>query len=462
VINKRKLYKGLEDNLIMTRELPFKDLEATIHNHKSALQNIKDNEYMLAKAARIDPGSEYVQRQIYEKWCEVVTDEEMSVFGNRFYTVQIQRDKNLKTYITNIVDHIKSIKGNEELLQVQFLESTARDIRTGAKQTRIVPVTGYYTEKNISTMVRDRYEEFLPEFIRPNKEKAILNEIEIMSISNITGLYDPKLAHKIEEIIDFLDSATYSRIKNSERETKKLVDWELELRDDYPYDSMAGRTVFFNNKKKFGNTGMQMYELKDYLFKQYKKFGLIILKNVKTKEENRNSEVKKLVGEKYDPENFREVSHQMKKIYANLENKSKKNQPIILTFNQRMGLLQYISVMHYINDDRMEFQIMNEEMYKHFKGKYVGYTETYVSGRDADREEYLNDPSKSPARKKLKKREERTIKNKNRKITKNDYLDNLVEDKDFELSSGVKEPSVKLLSQLMENRYKNAIRQAEY
>jgi hypothetical protein len=91
----------------MARELPFKDLETAIHSHRNKLQNIMTDQYMIAKAARINPRLEYVQQQIYNRFCETVTDTELEMFRNKFYSVLIQRDKNLKTYVMELMEHIK-------------------------------------------------------------------------------------------------------------------------------------------------------------------------------------------------------------------------------------------------------------------------------------------------------------------------------------------------------------------
>jgi hypothetical protein len=335
----------------------------------------------------------------------------------------------------------------------------ARDVKTGDVKTRIIPVTGYYNERNIDSIIKYRHEEFLPEFIRPNGEKTALNEIEILSISNVTGLYDPRKPKKAEEIFESLDYATYSRLKNSEREMNKLIDWYLGLREDYPYDGMAVRVIPMNEKLKSGNTGQQIYILRDYVLNNYKKFGPIIQKNVNNIKENSESKVKKLLMEKYDANNFRDVTNQMKRVYSALEKKFNDNKLPELTPEQKNSLLQYIQMKHYIEDDRVEIQLMNKDMLFHYTGKYVGHTSAYIDGRDSYREEYLDYPSKSPARKNEKKRMERTIKNKNRKTIKHYQTD---EHTDSEPITKRNEPSVIFLAKLMENRYKNALAWPEY
>ncbi len=452
----------------MAGEYKSRELVEKIHDYRKLLRNIRVNEYALAKAQRIDPDLEYVQDQIYDKFCKAVPTSELVQLKQKFTEITHSRDRNLETYVNDIVEYTRGLKGNKDLKEIHFIQTTARDKKTGTVTTHIVPVDmyhdrrDYHNEKDIEFIIANEFDKYVPQFIRPNKERAQKEDIEILSVSNITGLYDAdkisKLKNKIkkkEDIVDYLEYRVESRIKTSERELRKFVDWLCGLRSlgDYPYDGIALRMIISDEKRQCGTSGEQLYQFVSYVNDKFKSNGQVLRQNTKTKEENEaitkaeeykrrtkkgtiinnkeeennDSKVKKLNKYEYDPKNFSEILFNMRKMYLSLEKKTDKDSKYKLTKYERETLKQYFQIKHYLKDgDRAEIQIMTQEMYKHFTGKFIGHTANYIKGRDDDCIAYRIDPSKSDAEKDAKKREERTKKNKNKgkvKLYVDDYTD---------------------------------------
>jgi hypothetical protein len=261
-----------------------------------------------------------------------------------------------------------------------------------------------------------------------------------------------------KNLFDNLEYEVYSRVKTSEREMKKFVDWLLGLRlkTDYPYDAIALRIVVPDHKRKCGDSGEQMYKCKEYIEKKYKKYGEVIYKNLNTEAENLDAKVIKLNKDKYDKKNFSNVILAMRKMYTELKRKVKGDSSYELTKDQQETMLQYMQIKHYVLDDRAEIQIMNKEMHSHYIGEFVGHTDKYIDRRNREREEALDDPSKSDARKDMEKREKRTIKNKNRTMTKEQRIEQMC-DADTAQETALPsepEPSLRIAARFVENRYR--------
>jgi len=434
---------------------------------------------MLAQAVKIEPGLEYVQDRIYERFSEIITDEEMNALKHKFKDVTYSRDKNLATYVTEIVKYTKSLKGNDTLEEIHFIQTMARDKKTGVVTTQIVYVDKYHNEKNIESIIAKEFDKYVPEFIRPNKEKADKSEIEILSVSNITGLYDTKKISKNkqilkkEDIINHLEYQIESRIKTSERELKKFIDWLCGLRSigDYPYDGIALRVIISDEKRACGTNGEQLYNFVSHVEKKYGKYGEFLKQNTKTKSENAkkidpegNPNVKKLDKDEYDYNNFMDILLNMRKTYLSLKREVKRHPDYKLSKEEKETLKQYFQIKHYLEDgDRAEIQIMTKEMYSHFVGEFIGHTARYIKGRDDDCIEYRLDPAKSDAAKETIKRVNRTIRNKNKPI-KLKHLNNVLDDADDDFSDDIIEklnvvsfPSILLLTNKLENKYRRAV-----
>jgi len=466
-------------------EYRSKELTDIIHDHRKILYNIMTDEYMIAKAAKIDPDSEYVQEQIFKKFNEKVTDQDIEILRAKFFDEIKNRDKNLPVYVDDIVKYLNNIKGNEDLVEAHFLQTMAKDRKTGEVLTKTVELRGYYNEKNIEDALKNRYKNIVPDFIRPNGEKANRNEIELIAIVNATGLYDPKKTNDEGKLIDtlgvelikHLEYVVESRIKTSEREMKKAIDWICGLRSlgDYPYDGIAARVITPNEALAFGSIGEQIYMIKDYIEKKYNKYGEVIIKNDKTKEENSrakddkgNPNIIKLNRGQYDRENFRAVQMQIRKVYDSLKKKIKTDPDYELKSWEKDALLQYLQIKHYIPNvehltnketkkkrDRAELHILTKEMYDHYAGEFVGHTSKYLRGRDDDRRKSIEDPSKSDAAKDALKREQRTLKNKKRD-NKSKYLDDTIDDEESFEQYFKNLHSMTLLIPLLEKKYHRA------
>lgn len=476
-------------------EYRSKELTEIIHEHRKILQNIMTDEYMIAKANRVDPDSEYVQEQIFNRFDAKVTDQDIEILRAKFFDEIKNRDKNLPIYVDDTVKYLNNLKGNEDLIEAHFLQTMARDRKTGEVMVQTTDLRGYHNEKNIEDALNKRYDVIVPEFIRPNGERAKRSEIELIAIVNVTGLYDPKKTDERrrpidtlgKDLIKYLEYAVESRIKTSEREMKKAIDWICGLRriGDYPYDGIALRVITPNEALAFGSIGEQIYTIKDYIEKKYSRYGEVIIKNDKTKEENAqtkdedgNPNVIKLNKGSYDRNNFRAVLLQMRKIYDSLKKQQdlfKKRQKKDLESNlleynpkgwEKDALLQYLQIKHYVPNaeylvnkrtnkrDRAEIQIMTREMYEHYIGEFVGHTSNYLRKRDKDRKDYIEDPSKSDAAKDAQKRLERTMKNKKRNQAR--HIDNTIGDEESGEDILTEQHSMTSLVPLLEKKYHKA------
>jgi|GEM_PF-3755130 len=424
-------------DLFITSKFSFKILDDRINKHRDALLDAMETEYEIARKTNADISylsREYVQKKIYKRFKETVTAEELAAFKGEFYELTKQRDIALQQYSKHIEDKILGWKGNNNLVRAHFIHSINRDKSTNVKNTTITPVKVYYDENNEETLekpeilyynektlekvIREDPWKYIPHYMRSNGSIASIDEIEIMATSNMTGLYNPMTVKKGKES-EHLTYTVLKRVKNSEREMKKFLDWLADLRseEDYPYDAIAMRIIIPDKKMECGEVGKQIYLLRDQIVSELEKNGQVIQKNVNTREENKKSPVKKLQREGYDYQNFMEVTRQMRDTNKYLEKKKIKSED--LTEDQRESLLQYVQIKGFVkikedtethkksNKERIEIQIMTEEMDLNYSGDYVGHNSGYIARRDAEREDYIKHPEESPARKEAREREER-------------------------------------------------------
>jgi len=462
----------------MTQKFSFKNLDDRIDRHREILLNAMQEEYKLADKFDIDPSSRYIQEHIYNRFRREITNEELILFSKEFYELTIQRDKALQQYVASTIDKLQNWKDNEDLVRANFIRSITRDTKTNSESTRITPVTSYYNERTIEKILRERPNDYISKHIRPDGTIAIQSEIEILSTSNETALYNPLETEKGQE----LESSKYiilSRIKNSEREMKKLVDWLENLRDkeDYPYDAIAVRVVFQNKKSVYNvdnkdityidieknllNIGEQLYALRDQIVTELQQYDEVIQKNMHTKIENEKSIIKKLQIEEFNPENFLEVTKQMRDTYNYLEQRYSKN--IALTNDQKETLLPYMTIKGVINNERIEIQLMTEEMDYHYRGKYVGHTRSYIAQRDEERDKYLRNPAESNARKNIKKEENLNKNNTNGTQNHNlPSIEDIINNNSIKINTAnnnsIKEPNIKILTKMLEDMYRPVFR----
>ncbi len=458
----------------MTQKFSFQNLDDRIDRHRDILLDAMQEEYKLADEFNIDPSSKYVQEHIYSRFREKVTDEELLLFNHEFQKLTAQRDRTLQDYVENIIHKLQSWENNEDLIPVHFIHSITRDIKTNSENKRTTFVTSYYGERTIEKILREKPEEYISKYLRPDGTIATISEIEILSTSNMTGLYNPFKTQRSQE----LDSSKYiilSRVKNSEREMKKLVDWLENLRDkdDYPYDAIAVRVIFRNKLKNRKNTdtadisrflaldeksildmGKELYRLRDQIVYELEQYGKVIQKNVNIREQNDKASVKKLLKEEFDSNNFLEVINQMRDTYNYLKQLPSKN--ISLTEDQKSALLPYIQLKGAIHNERVEIQLMTEEMDFHYSGEFVGHTSLYLTQRDEERDRYLRNPAESSARKNAHKNEFKLIEEKKDFHEKTYFssTNNLCRCISNNNSIILKEPNIKFLTKLLEDMYR--------
>ncbi|HEY9701357.1 MAG TPA: hypothetical protein V6C58_02870, partial [Allocoleopsis sp.] len=193
------------------------------------------------------------------------------------------------------------------------------------------------------------------------------------------------------------------RVKTSDRERDKFVDWLLGLRDqdDYPYDSIGMIVVMPNTNANCLECGKELYKFRDYVFDISKrhKNDIPIQKNVKSRVDNNNSNVKKLLDEGYDRDNYFQVIRQLRVTNKDLDEKFRNKIPI-LDRDEESKLLQGIQLKHHYDNDRAETWIMNQEMYENYTGKYIGHTSYYIKARELQRKTFLENPALSYAKSK--------------------------------------------------------------
>jgi hypothetical protein len=395
----------------MTKEFPFDYINDKIHEYRRAILSSKSEIYYELRNSGIDCGSEYAQEIIFNRFITKITTDnkkEIERFGEYFGQVITQRDQVLKRYVRKSIDHIKTWKDNEHLVEANYLQTIAADTKTNTVQTKITPITGYFDEKTIEYVKRNYPDEYIPKFIRPDNSQANFEDIEILSIANVTGLYDIRnanikktLKQNSEQKLDLneLEYRIYSRVKRSSRELKKFADWSCGLRneDDYPFDGIATTIVCKDKTSKKAPDGKELYAFKDFASSIS---SSVLVTNTNSARENNDplNRVKKLQNE-YSTENFSQILEQLKETTKRIARgkevtKTIKYQEYTLLKDDIERLKQYIQLKHYIeNNNRVETLIMTNNMYQIYTGEDIGHTSFYFANRDRKRFEYLNNPA---------------------------------------------------------------------
>jgi hypothetical protein len=396
----------------------FEDLEQKINRYRAIMGAAIKEEQAKARLDGDDPGSVDVQDRIYEKFRENVTDEELETFKSNFYALTLQRDEILKRYVDKSVAEIKSKAQNAELLPAHFVVVHARDKITNAVDRNIVQVTDYFNEKNINKVIKEKPREYIPlNFKRREGQTVEFKDIEILSVSNLTGLYDVLDSKDGKVAVDDLKYSLYSRIKMSDREMIKFVDWVLGLRseEDYPYDAIGLISVVPNENLEGKLGGEQIYSFGTFVEKFAKKYGPYFVKNVNNKEQNAKMEnkkpvVQKLNAESYDPINYATIIRNCKHMIDRVKKKMS-NKDYLPNKEERETLLQGKQYKHYVESTRAETWVMNKFMYEIYIGEIIGHTTKYISRREQERIAYLNNPALSDAyQDELKRRKKNCVK----------------------------------------------------
>ena len=386
-------------------KLPYEYMEDTLDWMRLELDKIINQEQRAAEEMGEDPGSPYVQNQSYDRFRASITNEDIKRFNEEFNALNGQRDKTLTEKVNESMTLVKSWHPQKNLVDAHFLNTIAKDQNGIIKndkiihevKTRIVPISGYFNEENIDVVINKEPYKYLPEFRRPNGKLAEYDEMEILSISNVSGLYDPLFLNPKKDLLDILIYQFHSRIKRSEREKIKAVDWVLSLRsvDDYPYDGIGIIPIFPDLGYDKKECGELMYKYVDYVRSLSSKDKKFIMKHIQTKTENRSTGIIKLL-KRYDRDNFNQVIHQVIETYRMANEKRSQNKEYIITKEEREKMLQGPQIKSHIQGDRAEIWVMNQLIYDIYaNSEHMGHTAEYIMRRDAEREAYLHNPALS-------------------------------------------------------------------
>ncbi|MGV8168765.1 MAG: hypothetical protein ACP5N3_01800 [Candidatus Nanoarchaeia archaeon] len=380
-----------------TKKVPFDFFEQKMNDYRTLMKTIINEEYAVARDSNIDPGSAYVQERIFNRFRMKVSDEELNTLSDNFYAMILQRDDFLERDVDNTISEIKRWNENSDLLEAHYLIIEAKHKPTNMVKTRTVYTTAYFNEKNIDKVLSEKPGDYIPDFSQDIEGIVNSDDIEIRSVSNLTGLYNISRISGERPEISELEYKVYSRIKASYREMIKFVDWFLGLRseEDYPYDT-CGKKVIFPDKNLDGTEGgSRIYIYRDYIRESSKKHGgRFIQKNVNKREKNASENVKKLIEEEYDKNNYMDLMRQCRRVTELLSKKRK-----MPSETEKEMLLQGIQSKYFSEGERIETWIMTDFMHEIYMGPLIGHSAAYIAKREQDRIAYLNNPALSDARK---------------------------------------------------------------
>ena len=398
-------------------------MENTLDDIRTTFELIKIEEQDDATVKGIDPGLPIVQKKMYSRLKELISPSDVKHFNENFYSITQRRDDILQRTgndITNII--MKDWCQNSNLSPRYFIKTIARDKTlktingklTYDVQERIVPIdekngTEYFTENQIDEEINKNPQKYLPEFRRPNNRIAELDEVELVSISNLTRFGNKSNKQLIE---------LYKRIKNSEREKAKAVDWATGMRgwEDYPFDDLGLIGVFPDDKIGKLAPGEILYKFLDFIYDgKMSRNKDRIIKNHMTLTEyisNRDELLLKLT-HKYNIENYYKImeiinrsDRELSEFKRNHDMNNLNEQETKYLRKLKGANLQGLQFKGFIDGERAEVWSMNERMFKAYTGEHIGHTGDYIFGRDEFRELYLHNPALSDGRKKFHEDEE--------------------------------------------------------
>jgi len=386
-------------------KVPYEYMEDTLDWMRLELDRIITQEQRAAVELGEDPGSPYVQNQSYDRFRASITNEDIKRFNEEFNALNGQRDKTLTEKVSESMTLVKNWHPQKNLVDAHFLKTIAKDQYAIIKndkiihevKPRIVPISGYFNEENIDVVINKEPYKYLPEFRRPNGKFAEYDAMELLSISNVSGVYDPLYLNPKKDLLDILIYQFHSRIKRSEREKIKAVDWVLGLRsvDDYPYDGIGIIPIFPDAGYDRRECGELMYRYVDYVRSLSAKDKKFIMKHIQTKTENRETGIIKLL-KRYDKDNFDQIIRQVIETERLANEKRSQNKEYIITKEEREKMMQGPQIKCHINGDRAEIWIMNQMIYEIYaNSELMGHTDEYIWRRDAEREAYLHNPALS-------------------------------------------------------------------
>ncbi|HYD03701.1 MAG TPA: hypothetical protein VEC16_05375 [Alphaproteobacteria bacterium] len=376
----------------------FGDFEEKITSYRNLLQGIIKEEYDSGKY--FDLSSVQVQDTILNRFHDKIK-ESLESFKESFNKEVVHRSEVLQRYVAKSVEEIISWEGNSNLVQANFVNAVVRYKNKDKIVSKLTQVDHYYGEEDLHNSIKRDPDDFIPSL---NGAKVsldeLINNIEIISVSNITGLHSKNIF--LSNLLGSLKFKLYSRVKSSERELIKLVDYFYDLRaeDDFPYDS-AG--LMFVSRDEIGR---KIYKFKDFVQRCVGELAekynvepkeLMRLANVKTIEENAISAAKKL-NPKYSYSNYMEVVNQNNTILTILDEMSRSGQHIdgdtvINGAKVKDWIMHGHQIKHIYEDIRVETWCMTKGMHLNYVGKYLGHTEQYIQSRDKAHLECIRNPN---------------------------------------------------------------------
>jgi hypothetical protein len=389
----------------MANAFPFEYLNEQVDFFRLTIQNSMKEVY--AEIGRNETlknfyllSSESVQEMIYQRIISRILDKDSNTINNlkeQSIVATLQRDAVLSRYVKKTLEQIQNGHPEIEAEQAHFLEVMAEDKKTQTTLSRIEPINGYQRENSIDALLINQREKYMPIFERVDGTIATEKDIKIVAVKNLTGIYDVRRVSEIASPEQFLYEID-SRIKRSERELEKFLDWSYGRRDvnDYPYDNMAATIIIPDTDQKGSANGKEIYGFKDFIRSiSSNSFDNNSLERNKSEYEKKG--IIKLVDRRYNDDNYNAVLTQMDKTAKKIDieqNRNKKNSEYRVSKNDTERLFQGPQLKHEIEDkNKIETLIQTRTMNKEYKGPRIGHTSFYFADRERDRMLFLLNPA---------------------------------------------------------------------
>jgi hypothetical protein len=383
----------------------FPYLEDSMNLWRKTFEQIKNEEYYFASSRNHDLSSRDTQLAIFDTFREHVLDRDLVGFRDSLIAVNYMRDDILARYVAASVNEIQGWEGNKNLEIARYVVTQARDLVTNVVDKRVVPVEQYFREENIAEVVMNNLQNFAPQFQRQSSSSVKSYDLEVLSVSNLTGLFDMTKKTSMDVSPHDIKYGLFSRLKASYREMIKFIDWIMGLRswEDYPYDAIGLITVVPDLSPEGKSSGSNLYRFGNFIKTKYAGDGFIKLCNNKEKtydtEYGRKILIHKL-GDEYDVHNYNNVIKQSRDIEKRIrarKNKELKNYEV-------EGLKQGHQYKHRVEESRAETWVMNKFMHDIYTGEFIGHNTAYISRREQERMAQLINPALSDAVKEEQKR----------------------------------------------------------
>jgi len=389
----------------MANEFPLTHMTERIHFFRDTIQECMNGVYAEIKKSKIltenyPLSSESVQEIIFQRIISKILDDDQNAiyhFQDCFTGATLQRDAVLSRYVKNSLKELQSWHPEIEVEEAHFLEVMAADKKTQTVRTRTESINGYHRERTIDTLLTNQWDKYVPIFPRMDGNTAKPEDIEILAVKNISGLYDVSRIDEINSPEQFMYQID-SRIKTSERELKKFLDWSYNRRDikDYPYDSIAATIIIPDFDPKEKPNGKELYRFKDYVRNISKNcYDNNALEKDQAYYEERG--IIKLLDKKYNDSNYKAILAQMDKTArrVDIERKRNRNNPEYrISKDDTDRLFQGSQLKHEIEgNNKIETLIQIRSMNEEYKGPRIGHTSFYFYDRELKRMLFLMNPA---------------------------------------------------------------------